>query len=235
MRRRLTFRPCQGISRIICQQSSVLVLCLTLAAAFLLCIACPASASRRWPSTNTRPTPPSSWHVMQDGVVFFNGNQQGGPRGGNELAVQNWWMGMAERPAGPAVCVQPDAEPRAGHAWRRWLSRDLPGRRNTRRPAAHRSPASARLPHAGGGRLGTPLGRGYTLTLAGAARRRARARPRRLHAPLLGFRESHRAARPSHLRLDAHRDGFLTAGFGSKWRPKDRSSMAASPTNSAGI
>ncbi len=42
----------------------------------------------------------STWHLMQDGVVFFNFNHQGSPRGGDELAVQNWWMGMAERPAG---------------------------------------------------------------------------------------------------------------------------------------
>jgi hypothetical protein len=42
----------------------------------------------------------STWHLMQDGVVYFNVNHQGSPRGGDELAVQNWWMGMAERPAG---------------------------------------------------------------------------------------------------------------------------------------
>jgi hypothetical protein len=41
----------------------------------------------------------SSWHVMQDGVLFMNLNHQGGPRGGTELAPQNWWMGMAQRPA----------------------------------------------------------------------------------------------------------------------------------------
>lgn len=34
------------------------------------------------------------WHVMQDGVVLFNLNRQGGPRGGTEFAVPNWWMGM---------------------------------------------------------------------------------------------------------------------------------------------
>jgi hypothetical protein len=36
---------------------------------------------------------------MQDGVLFLNLNDQGGPRGGTELAPQNWWMGMLERPA----------------------------------------------------------------------------------------------------------------------------------------
>ena len=41
----------------------------------------------------------SSWHLMQDGVAFFTFNRQGGPRGGNDFSLQNWWMGMAERPA----------------------------------------------------------------------------------------------------------------------------------------
>jgi hypothetical protein len=40
------------------------------------------------------------WMLMQDGVVFTTVNHQGGPRGGDEVAVQNWWMGMAERPIG---------------------------------------------------------------------------------------------------------------------------------------
>ena len=34
---------------------------------------------------------------MQDGVVFANFNHQGGPRGGSEFVVPNWWMGMAGR------------------------------------------------------------------------------------------------------------------------------------------
>jgi hypothetical protein len=40
------------------------------------------------------------WHIMQDGVAFFTWNHQGGPRGGTDFGVQNWWMGMAERRAG---------------------------------------------------------------------------------------------------------------------------------------
>ena len=39
----------------------------------------------------------SAWTFMQDGIVFVNFNHQGGPRGGNELVVPNWWMGMASR------------------------------------------------------------------------------------------------------------------------------------------
>ena len=43
---------------------------------------------------------PSGWHLMQDGVAFFTLNDQGGSRGGRDYNVQNWWMGMAQRPAG---------------------------------------------------------------------------------------------------------------------------------------
>ena len=41
----------------------------------------------------------TSWHLMQDGVAFLTFNHQGGPRGGDEIGSQNWWMGMAQRPA----------------------------------------------------------------------------------------------------------------------------------------
>jgi len=39
----------------------------------------------------------SAWQFMQDGIVFAEFNHQGGPRGGNEFVVPNWWMGMATR------------------------------------------------------------------------------------------------------------------------------------------
>ena len=42
-------------------------------------------------------SPGSSWELMQDGVVFAEFNHQGGPRGGDEFVVPNWWMGMASR------------------------------------------------------------------------------------------------------------------------------------------
>src|SRR5881275_3266765 len=38
-----------------------------------------------------------TWELMQDGIVFGEFNHQGGPRGGNEFVVPNWWMGMASR------------------------------------------------------------------------------------------------------------------------------------------
>ena len=39
----------------------------------------------------------SGWQLMQDGIVFAELNHQGGPRGGREFVVPNWWMGMASR------------------------------------------------------------------------------------------------------------------------------------------
>ena len=39
----------------------------------------------------------SEWHVMQDAVIFGLFNHQGGPRGGDEVRVPNWWMGMFSR------------------------------------------------------------------------------------------------------------------------------------------
>src|SRR5688572_11745627 len=40
------------------------------------------------------------WHVMQDAIVYGMFNHQGGPRGGDEARVPNWWMGMFERKVG---------------------------------------------------------------------------------------------------------------------------------------
>lgn len=40
------------------------------------------------------------WHFMQDAVVFGMFNHQGGPRGGDEFKVPNWWMGMVQRKVG---------------------------------------------------------------------------------------------------------------------------------------
>lgn len=41
--------------------------------------------------------PASGWTFSQDGVVFGLFNHQGGPRGGDEFKVPNWWMGMWSR------------------------------------------------------------------------------------------------------------------------------------------
>src|SRR5215469_7464370 len=39
----------------------------------------------------------SGWMFMQDGIVFGTFNHQGGPRGGTDFTVPNWWMGMLSR------------------------------------------------------------------------------------------------------------------------------------------
>jgi YHS domain-containing protein len=44
--------------------------------------------------------PPAGWQFMQDGIVFGMFNRQGGPRGGQEFKVPNWWMGMGTRKLG---------------------------------------------------------------------------------------------------------------------------------------
>jgi hypothetical protein len=51
------------------------------------------------PHDHMQMTMPASggWQFMQDAVVFAEFNHQGGPRGGNEFVVPNWWMGMANR------------------------------------------------------------------------------------------------------------------------------------------
>jgi hypothetical protein len=51
-------------------------------------------------AVSAQSTESGGWHVMQDAVVYGLFNHQGGPRGGNELRVPNWWMGMFERKAG---------------------------------------------------------------------------------------------------------------------------------------
>lgn len=43
---------------------------------------------------------PGGWHLMQDGAAYLLVNHQGGARGGSEVRLPNWWMGMASRQAG---------------------------------------------------------------------------------------------------------------------------------------
>lgn len=70
-----------------------------LATAFLLlAIARPAQAQHEHHAAPAAAESP--WTFMQDGVVYGLFNHQGGPRGGDEFKVPNWWMGMASRKAG---------------------------------------------------------------------------------------------------------------------------------------
>ena len=57
-------------------------------------------ASLRAQDQEEMPTPMpagSGWMFMQDGIVFATFNRQGGPRGGTDFTVPNWWMGMLSR------------------------------------------------------------------------------------------------------------------------------------------
>jgi hypothetical protein len=111
----------------------------------------------------------STWTFMQDGVVFFNINHQGSPRGGDELAVQNWWMGMVQRHAAGGtlrVSLMLSLEPAT-------LGRDgyreifQVGETFNDLPLIDRQhPHDFLMQAAVAWRKG--LGRGYSLTLAGA-------------------------------------------------------------------
>src|SRR5262245_58564349 len=111
----------------------------------------------------------SGWQLMQDGVVFFNFNHQGSPRGGNELAVQNWWMGMAQRRAGSGnlrVSLMFSLEPAT-------LGRDGYRQIFQSGETANDAPLVDRQhPHdflmQAAAVWRTPIGKGYSLTLAGA-------------------------------------------------------------------
>jgi hypothetical protein len=67
-----------------------------IAVAMLFSVALPQSAA-------AQPAEPPTWHVMQDAVVYGLFNHQGGPRGGDELRMPNWWMGMFERKVGSST------------------------------------------------------------------------------------------------------------------------------------
>ena len=75
---------------------------ITAAALFSLSATVIAQAA---PATPNEPAPVAAggWQFMQDGIVFAEFNRQGGPRGGREFVVPNWWMGMAARSAGKGM------------------------------------------------------------------------------------------------------------------------------------
>ena len=78
---------------------------IALAIAVGLTVAVPkASAQNQQPMDMNMAMPMESpgWHFMQDAVVFGMFNHQGGPRGGDEFKVPNWWMGMFSRKVKPS-------------------------------------------------------------------------------------------------------------------------------------
>lgn len=113
--------------------------------------------------------PASSWHLMQDGVAFLTFNHQGGPRGGDEIGSQNWWMGMARRPAKGGtltfnlmLSLDPATVTNDGYREIFQAGEALDGRPLIDRQHPHDFLMQA------GVVWRTPVGRGYSLTLAGA-------------------------------------------------------------------
>jgi len=139
-------------------------------AVFLLTLASPALAQTPAPPPHDHAAmQASSWHLMQDGVIFFNGNHQGSPRGGDELAVQNWWMGMAERPTRNGrlrftlmLSLEPATLGQDGYREIFQVGETLDGLPLIDRQHPHDFLMQAAVVWR------TPLGRGYSLTLAGA-------------------------------------------------------------------
>jgi hypothetical protein len=68
-------------------------------AGMLLSLTVGAASAQDTPPQHMQMNMPTNggWQLMQDGIVFGEFNHQGGPRGGNEFVVPNWWMGMATR------------------------------------------------------------------------------------------------------------------------------------------
>jgi hypothetical protein len=69
-------------------------------AAFFAATADGAAQGTTAPQDEQAQTRVGGWQFMQDGIAFAEFNRQGGPRGGKEFIVPNWWMGMAARSAG---------------------------------------------------------------------------------------------------------------------------------------
>jgi hypothetical protein len=110
-----------------------------------------------------------AWHLMQDGVAFLTFNRQGGPHGDTELVSQNWWMGMASRPAGGGqltfslmLSLEPLTQPGDGYAALFQTGETWQGRAIVDRQHPHDFLMQA------GVIWRTPIGGDYHLTLAGA-------------------------------------------------------------------
>ena len=197
----------------------------------------PAGPTQEKPAHDHQPAETPTWRFMQDGVVYGVFNRQGGPRGGEEFFVPNWWMGMLHARAGPtSVRVERDAQPGSGDGREERLSRDLPGRRGARRQAARRSAASARSVHAAGRRHGARRStRTTSLMLAGGPVGEPTLGPVAfMHRPsaagLVLAPLGHHTFDSTHLSF-----GVVTAAVErGRWTFEGRSSTAASRTTIAG-
>ncbi len=135
----------------------------------LLTLAAPTVAQTPQQMPHDHAAMSSRWMLMQDGVVFTTFNHQGGPRGGDELAVQNWWMGMAERRIGRGqlrISLMLSLEPATiGKDGYREIFQS--GETLNDFPLIDRQHPHDFLMQASAS-WRTPIGRGYSLTLTGA-------------------------------------------------------------------
>ena len=130
---------------------------------------------------------------MQDGIVFAEFNHQGGPRGGNEFVVPNWWMGMASRDLSRGrltftgmLSLDPATVGKDGYREIFQAGEALNGR-----PLIDRQhPHDLFMQLAAVWRM--PFTESTGFTLAGGPGRRARARARGVHAPGVGRGQSRR-------------------------------------------
>ena len=130
----------------------------------------PAAAFGQADQHQHTPAPANaSWHVMQDAVAWLTSNDQGGPRGGRDIGSQNWWMGMASRPAAGGtlqVTLMLSLDPLTlgadGYREIFQVGETLNGRPLIDRQHPHDLVMQAAVAWR------TPIGRGYALTLAGA-------------------------------------------------------------------
>lgn len=112
---------------------------------------------------------PGAWHFMQDGVAFLTYNNQGGPRGDQEVISQNWWMGMASRTLGRgevtlALMLSADPVTQYGDGYALLFQS---GETFNDRPIIDRQHPHDFLMQASVA-WRAPIGGGYHLTLAGA-------------------------------------------------------------------
>ena len=143
---------------------------------------------------------------------------------------------MLSRPAGRRHrAVQPDALARPADPRRGRLPGDLPGRGDAERRAAHRPPASARLPDAGVDRLAHADRRRVRADARRRPRGGSRARSGRVHAPGVGRGEPDGPDQPPHLRLDPHRHGGAHRGGRSRTVPGRRIGLSGARARRAAV
>lgn len=126
-------------------------------------------AAAQAPHQHPTPAEGTPWHLMQDGVAYLTYNRQGGPRGGTDFGSQNWWMGMASRPAGTGtlqfnlmLSLDPWTLGNDGYREIFQAGETFRGLPLIDRQHPHDFLMQAAVVWR------TPVGRGYTLTLAGA-------------------------------------------------------------------